>query len=188
MNETVPSKKRFRMLTYILIGFAVLAVVFVGLVVTRPNEFTVTRSAKMAAPPQAPFDEINNFHRWTTWSPWEEIDPQLKRTYEGPESGVGAIYRWEGNGQVGQGNMTITESKPGEMIRIRLEFIKPFAGINDTLFTFKPVGEETEVTWTMKGNYVFITKAMSLFMNMDKMMGDQFEKGLASIKENVEKK
>lgn len=188
MNETVPSKKRFRMLTYIVIGFVVLAVAFVGLVVTRPSEFTVTRSAKMAAAPQAPFDEVNDFHRWTAWSPWEKIDPQLKRTYEGPDSGVGAIYRWEGNSQVGQGMMTITESKPGEMIRIKLEFIKPFAGVCDTLFTFTPVGEETEVTWTMKGNYVFITKAMSLFMNMDKMMGGSFEQGLAGIKEIVEKK
>jgi hypothetical protein len=174
------------MLYYILGAIVAIVVLFVIVVAMRPNDFVVTRSAKMFAAPVAPYAEINDFRRWLPWSPWEKLDPNLQRTYEGPASGVGSIYRWVGNGNVGQGNMTITESVPGERIRIRLEFIKPFAGVNDTLFTFAPEGTQTLVTWTMSGKYNFITKAMGLFMSMDKMMGKWFDEGLAGIKAIVE--
>jgi hypothetical protein len=109
------------------------------------------------------------------------MDPNAKSTFEGPTSGEGAKFAWDGNSDVGAGNMTITEAVPNDHVRIRLEFIRPFAGVNDTLFTIKPAGDKTNVTWTMSGRNNFITKAISLFMDCDKMVGPQFEKGLASM-------
>lgn len=174
------------MLYYILGAVAVLVIVLLIVIATRPGIYQVTRTGKVSAPPAAAFEEVNDFHRWSAWSPWEKIDPNLQRTFEGPSSGKGAIYRWQGNKQVGAGNMTITESRPGELVRIRLEFIKPFAALCDTQFAFKPEGNDTAVVWTMNGTNNFMAKAMCLFMNMDKMIGKDFEKGLAQLKAVVE--
>lgn len=176
------------MLYYILGAVAAVIVLLLIVIATRPGTYQVVRSGKMTAPPRAPYDEINDFHRWIDWSPWEHIDPNLQRSYEGPNAGVGAIYRWQGNKQVGSGNMTITESRPGELIRIRLEFIKPFPSVCDTLFTFKPEGNQTAVTWTMNGTHNFMSKGMCLVMSMDKMIGGHFEQGLAKLKTVVEAK
>jgi hypothetical protein len=169
------------MLIKILIGGAVVIVLLVIFIATRPAEFSVTRSAAMSATPSAVFAQVNDFHKWEAWSPWAKMDPDAKSTFEGPLSGEGAKFAWDGNKDVGAGNMTITESVPDDHIRIRLEFTRPFAGVNDTLFTFKPAGDKTNVTWTMSGRNNFITKAVSLFMDCDKMVGPQFEKGLASM-------
>jgi len=169
------------MLVKILIGVAVVIALLVIFIATRPAEFTVSRSANMATTPDAVFAQLNDFHKWEVWSPWAKMDPNAKSTFEGPTSGEGAKFAWDGNSDVGAGNMTITESVPNDHVRIRLEFVRPFAGVNDTLFTIKPAGDKTNVTWTMSGRNNFITKAISLFMDCDKMVGPQFEKGLASM-------
>jgi hypothetical protein len=165
----------------IIIGIAVVVVLLTIFIATRPAEFSVTRSAAMSATPAAVFAQVNDFHEWEAWSPWAKMDPNATSTFEGPSSGEGAKFAWDGNKDIGAGNMTITESVPNDHIRIRLEFVRPFAGVNDTLFTFKPAGDKTNVTWTMSGRNNFITKAIGLFMNCDKMVGDQFEKGLANL-------
>ncbi|MEA2712036.1 MAG: hypothetical protein QOF78_4637 [Phycisphaerales bacterium] len=175
------------MLMKILIGVAVILVIFAIVVATRPGGFRIVRSAVISAPPPAVFEQVNDFHKWAAWSPWEHKDPAMKRTFEGPAAGTGANYKWVGNREVGEGGMTITESRPSDLIRIRLDFLKPFASTNTAEFTFKPQGDQTAVTWTMTGsNDNFICKAFCLFMNMDKMVGGDFEKGLAAMKSVVE--
>jgi hypothetical protein len=175
-----------RTLVRILIGLAVVIVVFVIIVATRPSEYRVTRSLAIAAPPEAIFTHVNEPRKWEAWNPWGKLDPNMKLTYDGPAAGVGASYSWVGNNDVGEGKMTITESHPNDRIQFKLEFFKPMAGVCDTLFTFKPQGQQTDVTWSMSGKNNFIAKALCLFMSMDKMIGGQFEKGLASMKSIVE--
>jgi len=174
------------MFTNILIGVAILLVLLVVAVALRPADFSITRSATVSAPPSVVFALVNDFHRWRDWSPWENIDPALKRTYAGPPSGEGAVYSWAGNNQVGEGRMTITESRPSDRIVIKLEFLKPFAAINTTVFTFQAQGDQTAVTWTMSGKNNFMAKAFGLFMNMDKLVGGQFEQGITQIKSVAE--
>ena len=171
----------------ILIGAGIALVLFIVVVSLQSSSFRITRSARISAPPASIFPQVNDLHNWRGWSPWENVDPDLKRTYEGPLSGTGAIYRWLGNKNVGEGNMTITESRPNELIRIRLEFIEPFAATNTAEFIFKPEGDGTVVTWSMTGDKNFMAKAFHLFMNMDKMIGGQFEIGLANLKGTTEK-
>lgn len=176
------------MLKKILIVVVVLLVVLVAVIATRPAEFTVTRSAKIAAAPAVVFPLVNDFHAWADWSPWDSMDPGMKKTYSGAAAGAGATYEWSGNDKVGMGRMTILESKPDERVNIRLEFIKPFAATSETSFDLKPEGANgTDVTWSMTGHNNFMAKAMSLFMNMDKMIGPDFEKGLAAMKSKAEK-
>jgi hypothetical protein len=170
------------MLKKILIGLAVVIVAFVILVAVQPSHFSVTRSATIAAAPTAIFPHINELKKWEAWSPWAKVDPNMKTTYKGPAAGVGAVSAWAGNNDVGEGSMTITESRPNELVRFRLDFIKPFAGTSTSEFTFKPQGNKTVVAWTMSGESSFVCKAVGLFMNCDKMMGDEFEKGLAQLK------
>lgn len=170
------------MLKKILIGLAVVVVLFLIVVALQPSSFRVARSATIAAPPDVVFPHVNELKKWAAWNPWEKLDPNMKLTYEGPESGTGASYSWIGNKDVGEGRMTITESKPNELVRFKLEFFKPMAGTSDAEFTFKPQGNQTEVTWAMSGKNNFMAKAFCLFMNMDKMIGGQFEKGLADLK------
>ncbi len=129
---------------------------------------------------------MNDFHNWEAWSPWAKLDPAAKATFEGPSTGTGAIFKWAGNKEVGEGSMTITESRPSDLIRIKLEFLRPFEATNSAEFTFKPEGNRTAVTWSMEGKNNFIAKAVCLFMNMDKMVGGQFEQGLAQMKAVVE--
>lgn len=170
------------MLLKILAGIAVLLVLFVIVVALRPSDFAVTRSATISAPPAAVFAQVNDFHNWEKWSPWARIDPSMQQTYEGAAAGQGAVYTWNGNSQVGQGRMTITESRPNEKIHIHLEFMKPFAGVCPTDFTFTSQAGQTVVNWSMTGRHTFIPKAIGLFMNMEKMIGGQFEQGLAQMK------
>jgi hypothetical protein len=170
------------MLKKILLGLVVAVVALAGFIATRPSTFSVQRTATIQAAPDIAFALVNDFHQWGEWSPWEKLDPSMKKTHEGAASGVGAQYSWIGNGDVGEGRMTIEESKPSELIRIKLEFIKPFESTSSTLFSFKPEGEAVSVTWKMEGNNDFIGKAFSVFMDMDGMIGKDFEKGLASMK------
>ena len=174
------------MLKKILIAVAVIIVVFLVIVAMQPAEFRVTRSASVAAPQAAVFDQVNDLHKFEKWNPSGKIDPAMKVSYEGAAAGVGAVYKWAGNNEVGEGKMTITESRPSDLVRIKLEFLKPFASTADTEFTFKPEGNQTAVTWSMAGKNNFMAKAMCLFMSMDKMIGSQFEKGLADMKAMVE--
>ena len=130
----------------------------------------------------AVFGQVNDFHRWDGWSPWAKMDPAMKTTYSGAAAGEGASYAWVGNSQVGEGRMTITESRPSDHIVVRLEFVKPMAATNTATFTFKPDAGGTDVTWAMDGNNGFMGKAFSVFMNMDKMLGAYFEQGLGQMK------
>jgi uncharacterized protein YndB with AHSA1/START domain len=166
----------------ILIGVAIVLVVLAIIIQLQPAAFRIERSTTIAAPPQAVFEQVNDFHAWGGWSPWEKMDPQLKRTYEGPTSGTGAVYSWAGNSKVGEGRMTIQKSEQPSLISIKLEFLKPFAATNTATFTFTPVAGGTKVVWAMEGEKNFPCKAFGLFMNMDKMCGDDFERGLAAMK------
>jgi hypothetical protein len=168
------------MFKIVLIAVAIV-VIFLVIVALQPSEFRVQRAAQIAAPVEVVFEQVNNLRKWQAWSPWERIDPALKRTYEGPVAGTGAFYRWAGNNKVGEGSMTITESRPNELIDFKLEFLKPFKATNAAKFTFKSEGNRTTVTWTMDGKKIFLTKAIGLFMSMDKMIGSQFEQGLANL-------
>jgi hypothetical protein len=170
------------MLAKILIAIAIVLVVFVVIVATRPSDFRVARSATITAPPSVVFEQVNDLRKWEAWSPFVKMDPSMKLTYEGPQSGAGASQTWIGNKQVGEGRMTIVESRPNELVKFKLEFVKPFEGNSTAEFTFKPEGNQTAVTWAMYGKNNFIGKAMSLFMDCDKMCGGEFEKGLASLR------
>lgn len=176
------------MLKWILGGVAAVVAIFLIVVAMQPSDFKVERSATMRAPAPAAFAQVNDFQNWRAWSPWEKVDPALKRQYDGPKAGTGAVYAWQGNKDVGEGRMTITESKPAELVRIKLEFFKPFAATNATEFSFKPAGSDsTAVTWTMTGQNNFLSKAMCMFVNMDKMVGGMFEQGLTQMKTVVER-
>lgn len=170
----------------IALGAVAILAILVGVIALQPSDVHVERSASMAAPAADVFAQVNDFHKWEAWSPWAKIDPAAKVTYEGPASGVGAAFAWDGNDQVGAGKMTITESKPSEHIVIRLDFFKPFAGTDTTEFLFKSDGKQTTTTWIMTGKKNFVSKAICMFVDMDKMVGGQYEKGLAAIKAIVE--
>ncbi len=167
----------------------VVVVVIVAVLVfayTRPDTFRVERSTTIKAPPQKIFDAINDFHRWAEWSPWENIDPQLKRTYSGAASGVGAVYEWTGNSKAGTGRMEITGATSSSKIVIKLDFLKPMEARNIAEFTIEPQAEGQEnavrVTWAMFGPALFIGKLMTVFISMDKMVGGSFEQGLANLR------
>jgi uncharacterized protein YndB with AHSA1/START domain len=168
------------MLKKILIGLGVLIVLFVVIVATRPSVVHIERTATMSVPPEAVFPLINDFHNWAKWSPWDKRDPAMKKDYEGGP-GQGAKYHWAGNDQVGEGRMTITESHPNDKIAIQLEFIKPMEGTNTSWFTLAPAGKGTKVVWAGDFNMNFMGKAFGMFMNMDEMVGKDFENGLAQL-------
>lgn len=167
------------------IALGVISVIFLGalaFVLTRPNEFRVVRELVINSPPQTPFHHVNNLKTWNDWSPWAKLDPNCKMTYGEKVEGAGAWYEWNGNNKVGEGKLSITESRPNDSLRMKLQFIRPFKCENDVDFTFKREGNGTRVIWGMDGKNNFMSKAMCLFMNMDKMVGADFEKGLNSLK------
>jgi hypothetical protein len=174
------------MLKRILIALLAIVAIFVVVVAMQPAEYRVERSATIAAPTSIVFGQVNDFHKWDAWSPWAKLDPNAKMTFEGPESGTGAIAKWSGNGQVGEGQMTLAESKPDELVRIKVEFKKPFEGSTNSEFNFKPEGDQTKVTWSMYGEHDFVGKAFCLILNGKKMMGEDIEKGLTNLKFIVE--
>ncbi len=174
------------MLTKILIASALILVALVVVIARRPADFRYARSATISAPAPVVFANVNDQHKWEAWSPWAKSDPAMKQAYAGAASGVGSIYTWSGNSEVGEGRSTIVESRASDLIRFKLEFKRPFTGTNDVEFTFKPEGAQTVVTWTMWGKCNFMSKAAGLFMDCEKMCGGQFEKGLSSLKSLVE--
>ncbi|PPD43059.1 MAG: polyketide cyclase [Methylocystis sp.] len=173
-------------MTLFLLFMLALVSGFIAYVSLQPDTFRITRAAIVDAPPEAIYPHINDLHAWESWSPWAKLDPDQATTYDGSPLGAGAITTWSGNSKVGAGRMTIVESSQNERIRIRLEFTKPMKATNDVQFDLKPIGERTEIIWTMSGKHEFMGKAFCAFMNMDKMVGGQFEEGLASLKAIVE--
>ena len=163
------------------LALVVVAGGFAAFVARRPSAFRLARSRTMTASPEAVFAQIDDFHRWPAWSPWEKLDPNMHREISGPTSGPGATYYWRGNNKAGEGRMTITDSVPGRNVTIRLEFMKPWKAVNTTRFDLQPSGSGTAVTWEMTGTNNFMAKAFTLFMDMEKMVGPDFERGLASL-------
>ena len=169
------------MILYVLLGIVAVIGIFLVIVALRPADFRVERSTTLAATPVALFEQVNDHHKFNTWNPFLKMDPNVKNTYSGPDSGVGAVCAWEGNSKIGAGSATIIESKPGELVRQRMDWIRPMQGTSTVEFTFKPTGDKTVVTWAMYGKNGFMGKLVSVFMNCDKMVGPQFEEGLANL-------
>lgn len=151
------------------------------------DTYEVERSVTIEAPPARIYEQIANFHNWTSWSPWEDRDPELRRTYSGPESGTGAVYVWSGNRKAGQGRMEITAATEPQSVQIALVFEKPWKARNGTVFTIAPQGSGSRVIWSMTGANTLMTKVMGIFKTMDKFLGPDFEKGLARLKATTEK-
>ena len=170
------------MFVYVLIAALIAIGVLALLIARQPERFSVERSISVAAPLEQVFAQVNDLHNWEQWSPWAKRDPNMTKVYEGPAAGVGAVYHWSGNKEVGEGSSTIIESRPGELVRFRLEFLRPFQACNEVLFRFQSEGQNTRVSWTMSGHNNFISKAVHLVMDMDKMCGGDFELGLAQLK------
>ncbi len=171
-----------------IIAVAVLVVLVAILIfaATKPDTFRVERTTTIKAAPEKVFALINDFHRWSTWSPYEKKDPAMKRTHSGAASGTGAIYEWDGDKNVGKGRMEITESTPSSRIVIKLDFISPFEAHNTAEFTLQAQGDSTQVTWAMYGPANYVSKLMSVFFSMDKMVGDDFAIGLNNLKTAAE--
>jgi uncharacterized protein YndB with AHSA1/START domain len=150
------------------------------------DTYTVERSATIAAPAERVYEQIADFHRWTAWSPWEDVDPDMRREYSGAGSGVGAVYAWSGNRKAGAGRMTVVEATEPFRVRIDLAFDKPFKARNDTVFTITPDGNGSRVTWTMTGTRTFGVRLMSVVKSMDALLGPDFEKGLTRLRTAVE--
>ncbi len=175
------------MLKKIAAGLVVLVVIFVIVVAMQPSQLHIERTAVFAAPPEVVFAQVNSMRKGAEWSPWSRLDPAMKKSFEGPEEGVGAIYKWNGNDQVGEGVMTITESQPNTLVKCKLEFLRPMADVAVAAYTLKPEGSGTSVTWSFDGEQSFMEKAVCLFMDLDAMLGAQFEEGFANLKKVVEK-
>lgn len=173
------------MFKIILILVVILIVAVLAFAATRPGTFKVERKTTIKASPEKILALINDFRHWAIWSPWEKLDPALKRSYSGPANGPGAVYGWQGNSKVGQGRMEIMASS-SSATTIKLDFIKPFEAHNIADFTLVPQGDSTMLTWAMHGPSPYLTKLMHLFFNMDKMVGGDFERGLANLKTAAE--
>ena len=169
----------------IVILLAILGILAFAL--TRPDTFSVQRTTTIRAPADKVFALINDFHRWGEWSPWEKLDPEMKRTFSGAPAGVGTVYEWTGNSKVGAGRMEILKTAPASKLDIKLDFVKPFEGHNIAEFTLTPKGDDTEVLWVMHGPAPFVSKLMGVFVSMDSMIGKDFEAGLANMKAAAEK-
>ena len=169
------------MLKKILLGLVAVIALFLAYAATRPADFRVERSLAIAASPLALFEEVNDHRKFNAWNPFLKVDPNVKNTYAGPSSGVGAVCSWDGNSDIGAGSSTIIESKPGELVRMRMDWKRPLEGTSTVDFTFKPQGEKTVVTWAMYGKNEFLGKVVSVFMDCDKMCGPAFEEGLANL-------
>ena len=170
---------------------AIVIVLFIagllGYAATKPDTFRIERSVSIKAPPEKIFPHIGDFKAWDAWSPWAKKDPAMKSTLSGAANGKGAIYQWDGNSDVGAGRMEITDATPASRITIKLDFLKPFAANNTAEFTLQQQGESTRVTWAMFGPQLFVAKLMGIFLNIDSMVGKDFEAGLASLKAIAEK-
>ena len=169
------------MLKKIALAVVILVVAILAFAATRPNSFRVQRTTSINAPPEKISALINDFHSWTSWSSYEKLDPAMKRTFSGAQSGKGAVYEWDGNSKAGKGRMEITDTSP-RSTTIKLDFVKPLESHSVAQFTLEPKGDSTNVTWSMEGPSPYVTKVMGLFFNMDRMIGKDFESGLANLK------
>lgn len=176
------------MLTVIAIALVAAVAAVLAIAARRPDRFTIERSARIDAPADAIAAHVEDFRAWTSWSPWEGMDPAMQRTYSGAERGVGAAYAWEGSRKVGAGRMAITAVDPGRAVDLDLEFLRPMKARNTTRFSFAPEGTGTRVTWTMQGPQPFVSRLFGLVFNLDKMVGADFEKGLAALKALAERR
>ena len=174
------------MIKIVVISVIVILTAIVVLATTRPDNFRVERSTRINAPPEKILPLINDFHQWSVWSPFEKLDPSMRRTYGGTPAGKGAVYEWDGNSKAGKGRMEIVETAP-EGTLIKLDFVKPFTAHNLARFTAQPQGSGTVLSWSMEGPLALPAKVMGLFFNMDKMIGGEFETGLANLKAVAEK-
>ena len=174
------------MILNILIGLGAIVAGILGFAATRPGPFRIQRSTQINMPPEEIFPILTDFRRWPEWSPWEALDPEMQRTLSGTATGKGAIYEWQGNKKVGRGRMEITDVAAPRKVTIKLDFFEPFEAHNITDFTLEPIGAGTDVIWSMEGVNPYMMKVMGLFMNMDKVVGSDFEKGLASLKRVAE--
>ena len=170
------------MIKKIAIAVVVLLAALLIYAATQPDTFRIQRATSIKAPPEKIFAVLNDFMRWEAWSPWEKKDPAMKRTFSAVTSGKGAVYAWEGNSDVGQGRMEIAESVAPSKVAIKLDFVKPFETHNMVEFTLEPKGDSTNVTWAMQGPMPYISKLITVFVNMDSMVGKDFEAGLANLK------
>jgi uncharacterized protein YndB with AHSA1/START domain len=177
----------FEIIAIVAVVIAIAVAVVLTLAATKPDTFSVRRAATVKASPERIFSLINDFHQWGSWSPWEHKDPAMKRTYSGADSGKGAVYAWDGNKNVGSGRMEILEASLPSKIVIKLDFFAPFEAHNTAEFTMLPQGDATNLTWVMHGPLVFMAKVMHVFIDMDKMIGKDFEAGLANLKKLTEK-
>jgi uncharacterized protein YndB with AHSA1/START domain len=177
----------FEIIAIIAVVLAIAIAIILILAVTKPNTFSVQRATTVRAPPERIFPLINDFHQWVNWSPYEHKDPAMKRSYSGAESGKGAVYGWEGNKNVGSGRMEILDTSVPAKIVIKLDFFTPFEGHNTAEFTMLPQGDATNVTWLMHGPASLMSKVMQVFINLDHMIGKDFEAGLANLKKLTEK-
>ena len=175
------------MLKRILVALLVLVAGVLVYATTKPDTFSVSRSATIQAPPERIYAALADFHRWPDWSPWEKLDPAMKRTYGGAATGRGATYAWEGDGKAGAGRMEIIDAQPNARLGIQLDFVKPIEGHNRAEFVLTPQGNATKVDWTMRGPAPYVSKLMQVFVNLDTMIGQDFEAGLANLKALAEK-
>jgi carbon monoxide dehydrogenase subunit G len=171
----------------VLLIVLVIMVGVLGYAATRPDSMRVERQITINAPAEKIFPLIRDFHNWTAWSPYEKLDPQMKKTFSGPQAGTGAVYEWAGNSDAGQGRMEITDEAGPSHVTIKLDFSAPFEAHNTTDFLLAPQGGSTTVTWAMEGDRNYMMKVMGLFADMDTMIGRDFEAGLANLKTVAEK-
>jgi hypothetical protein len=176
------------MLKKILIGVGAVVALFLVILATRPSTFHVERATVIATTPDVVFAQVNDLRSWGAWSPWEKLDPAMQKTFAGPEAGVGQSNSWSGNDKAGKGKMTIVESVANERVNVSLEFLEPWSSTATSGLTFKPAEGGTQVTWWMNGDVDFVGRAFHMFMDMDAMIGGEYDKGLASLKELSETK
>ena len=175
------------MLKKILLGLAIVVGALLLFAATRPNSYAVSRSMTIKAPPEKLFAMVDSFPAWPQWSPYEKLDPNMKRTIGGSPSGVGATYAWAGNSSAGEGKMTISKSQPSSLVEVQLDFTKPMSEHAVATFTFAPKGDSTLVTWSVNGPMPYVAKLFTMFMSMDKELGGQMEDGLGTMKKVAEK-
>jgi hypothetical protein len=177
----------FKIIAIVAVVAIVLLVGLLAYAASKPDIFRVQRATSIKAPPEEIFPHINDLHSFGTWNPYDKKDPAMKKSYSGPPSGKGAVYAWNGNKDIGEGRMEIADTSPPSNVTINLDFVRPFQCHNIVEFTLEPQGEATKVTWAMHGPQPFFSKLMSVFINMDKMVGTDFEAGLANLKVIAEK-
>lgn len=171
----------------LLLGIVVVIAGILLYAATRPDTFRVERTVTIKAPPDKVYALVNDLHAWQQWSPWEKLDPAMHSTFSGPAAGKGAAYAWKGNSNVGEGRMEIIDTTPPSQVLIKLDFIEPIKSENTTDLTMKPTADGTTVVWSMYGPMPYLSKLVGLFASMDRMIGKDFEKGLATLKASAEK-